>query len=165
MALTDPIVLHQLRVVCAGLLTTARRLRLIAGSGVTLTPVEVESELQVTIAATGGGGGGGAPTDAQYVTLATDGTLTDERTLAVGAGLTIDDGGPGQPVTIEATTGLPPWAGVEDGWVLSIVGGAPTWVAVEQVGAFRIAVTTGLEGWGGPSYSPPIYAVANATEP
>lgn len=164
MALTDPITLHRLRVVCAGLLTTARRLKLIAGSGVTLTPVEVESELQVTIAATGGGGGG-APTDAQYVTLATDTNLTDERVLVVSTGLTMDDGGAGQPVTLSATSGMPPWAGVEDGWVLAIVGGAPTWVATEQVGAFRIAVTTGLEGWGGPSYSPPTYAVANATEP
>lgn len=47
-----------------------------------------------------GGGGGGAPDDAQYVTLATDGGLSDERVLAVGSGLQLTDGGAGSTVTI-----------------------------------------------------------------
>lgn len=42
----------------------------------------------------------GAPTSAQYVTLATDATLTAERTLAVGGGLTLADGGAGSTVTV-----------------------------------------------------------------
>ncbi len=41
-----------------------------------------------------------APVDAQYVTLATDGTLTVERTLAVADTLTLTDAGAGSTVTI-----------------------------------------------------------------
>lgn len=48
----------------------------------------------------GGGGGGGAPADATYVTLTTNGTLTNERTLAVGTGLDLVDGGAGSTITI-----------------------------------------------------------------
>jgi hypothetical protein len=52
-----------------------------------------------------GGGGGGAPTDAQYVTLATDATLTNERVLAVTSGdLTQTDGGAGNNVTLGLAT-------------------------------------------------------------
>jgi hypothetical protein len=53
----------------------------------------------------GGGGGGGAPTNATYVTLSTDPTLTAERVLTAGAGITITDGGAGGPVTIAASGG------------------------------------------------------------
>ena len=52
-----------------------------------------------------GGGGGGAPTNAQYVVVATDGTLTDERALAVTAGeLTKADGGAGNNLTLGLAT-------------------------------------------------------------
>jgi hypothetical protein len=52
-----------------------------------------------------GGGGGGAPTNAQYVVVATDGTLTDERALAVTAGeLTKSDGGAGGNLTLGLAT-------------------------------------------------------------
>jgi len=51
------------------------------------------------------GGGGGAPTDAQYVTLATNATLTNERVLAVTSGdLTRTDGGAGNNVTLGLAT-------------------------------------------------------------
>ena len=53
----------------------------------------------------GGGGGGGAPETAQYVVLATNGTLTNERVLTAGSGISITDGGAGSTVTIEATGG------------------------------------------------------------
>lgn len=52
----------------------------------------------------GGGGGGGAPTTARYVTLATDSTLTQERVLTAGTGITISDGGAGSSVTVALTT-------------------------------------------------------------
>jgi len=56
-------------------------------------------------AGSGGGGGGGAPTNAQYVTLATDATLSDERVLAVSSGeLTKTDGGAGNNVTLGLAT-------------------------------------------------------------
>jgi hypothetical protein len=52
-----------------------------------------------------GGGSGGAPTNAQYVTLATDATLSDERVLAVTSGdLTRTDGGAGNNVTLGLAT-------------------------------------------------------------
>jgi len=56
----------------------------------------------ITIASNSGGGSG-APTNAQYVTLATNGTLTDERVLTAGTGISIVDGGAGSTVTISTT--------------------------------------------------------------
>ena len=53
------------------------------------------------------GGGGGAPTGAQYVTLATDSSLTAERVLTAGTNVTITDGGAGGNVTIAAATQAP----------------------------------------------------------
>jgi hypothetical protein len=60
----------------------------------------------------GGGGGGGAPTDAQYVTLATDGGLANERVLTAGTGISLTDGGAGGNLTIANTVaaGAPPAA-------------------------------------------------------
>lgn len=46
------------------------------------------------------GGSGGAPTGAQYVVLALDGTLSAERVLTAGDGITISDGGANGNVTI-----------------------------------------------------------------
>lgn len=51
------------------------------------------------------GGGGGAPTNAQYVTLSTDATLTDERVLVAGSGLTLTDSGAGSNVTLAVGAG------------------------------------------------------------
>jgi hypothetical protein len=47
------------------------------------------------------GSGGGAPTDAQYVTLSTDGTLSDERVLTAGEAIDFTDGGAGSTLTID----------------------------------------------------------------
>jgi hypothetical protein len=51
------------------------------------------------------GGGGGAPTTAQYLTLATDGTLTSERVATAGGGLTGTDGGAGGAWTLAVGAG------------------------------------------------------------
>ena len=51
------------------------------------------------------GGGGGAPTDASYVVIGADSTLTDERVLTAGSNITITDGGAGGNVTIAASGG------------------------------------------------------------
>lgn len=48
----------------------------------------------------GSGGGGGAPTDAQYLTLATNGSLSGERVLTPGTGLVAADGGAGSSYTL-----------------------------------------------------------------
>jgi len=54
---------------------------------------------------TGGGGSTGAPTDAEYVVMALNGTLTNERVLAAGTGISLTDGGAGSNATI-ANTGV-----------------------------------------------------------
>jgi hypothetical protein len=56
---------------------------------------------------TWGGGGGGAPTNATYVTMSLDATLTNERVLTAGSNITITDGGANGPVTIAASGGAP----------------------------------------------------------
>lgn len=45
----------------------------------------------------------GGVVDAQYVTLAVDAVLTDERVLTAGAGITLVDGGAGGAVTLSVT--------------------------------------------------------------
>ena len=52
-----------------------------------------------------GGGGSGAPTNAQYVTLATNGSLSAERVLTAGSNISLTDGGAGGTLTIAATAG------------------------------------------------------------
>lgn len=49
------------------------------------------------------GGGSGAPTDAQYVTLALDGTLSDERTLNATGSLTQTDNGANSNVDLDVS--------------------------------------------------------------
>jgi len=51
------------------------------------------------------GGASAAPTGASYVTLATNGTLTSERVLTAGTGITLTDAGAGSTVTIAASGG------------------------------------------------------------
>jgi len=47
-----------------------------------------------------------APVGAQYLTLAADGTLTDERVLTAGTGITFVDGGAGAALTVSLTVPL-----------------------------------------------------------
>jgi hypothetical protein len=51
------------------------------------------------------GNGGGAPTDAEYVVMSADATLTDERVLTAGADINIADGGAGGNATVGVSTG------------------------------------------------------------
>lgn len=51
----------------------------------------------------GSGGGGGAPSDASYLVLGTDATLTDERVLTAGTGITLTDAGAGSTLTVKVT--------------------------------------------------------------
>lgn len=55
----------------------------------------------------GGAGGGGstdAPVDAQYLTLATNATLTNERVFTAGANVVVTDGGAGSTYTVAVGT-------------------------------------------------------------
>ena len=60
---------------------------------------------------TGGAGGSGAPTTAQYVTLATDGTLSAERTLTAGANVKLTDAGANNTITVDVGTEALAFAG------------------------------------------------------
>jgi hypothetical protein len=61
--------------------------------------------VEVSRAPGGAGGGSGAPTSAQYVTLATDGTLSNERVLTAGTGISVTDAGAGSTVTVALSGG------------------------------------------------------------
>ena len=91
-----------------------------------------------------GSGGGGAPTNAQYVVLALDGTLTDERVLTggtTGPGITITDGGAGSTVTVDITRER--W-----GVVAADITHTPSSVALENVTGLSASVcATSTEVW------------------
>ena len=54
----------------------------------------------------GAGGAGGGDSNAQYVVLAATGSLNNERVLTAGDGITLNDGGPGNAITISAGGGF-----------------------------------------------------------
>lgn len=53
------------------------------------------------------GGGGGAPTNAQYVVMALDATLTNERVLTAGPDMSLTDGGAGGAATLTPRRNVP----------------------------------------------------------
>ena len=82
---------------------------IVVGSGSSWTKLPVGSTGQVLTVgvggalgwATGGGGGGGAPTNAKYLTLGTDATLTDERVFTPSARFAYVDGGAGASYALD----------------------------------------------------------------
>jgi len=80
---------------------TVRTARLLQGQNVTITEVENGAYLDVTIDSSGGGGGGGAPTNAKYLTLGTDATLTQERVFTPSARFSYVDGGAGASYALD----------------------------------------------------------------
>ena len=58
------------------------------------------TEWSVIFVSNTAGGGGGAPTNATYVTLTNNATLTQERALAVSSDLSLADGGANSSVTL-----------------------------------------------------------------
>lgn len=82
----------------AGVTTGTRRgINFIEGTNITITTADDagNDEVDVTIAA-----GALAPSDAQFVVLAVNGTLTNERVLTAGTGIAITDAGAGSTVTV-----------------------------------------------------------------
>jgi len=80
---------------------------------------------------TQGSGSGGAPTGAQYLTLATDATLTAERVLTPDANMSVSDAGAGGAYTF----------GPDTAKILSR--------ATAQAGALRVASSTGSDTYTG----------------
>ena len=66
------------------------------------TDLTVDAQGRITAAASGSSSGG-APADATFVTLSTNGTLTNERVLTAGTGISLSDAGAGSTVTVAAT--------------------------------------------------------------
>jgi hypothetical protein len=98
------------------------------------------------------GGGGGAPTTAEYVVLSTNGSLSNERVLTAGSGITLTDGGAGSTITIAASggSGTTVQSGsaevnfgnpVEDGWASVVVTGQ-TWVTSDAIILAKVAAVT-----------------------
>jgi hypothetical protein len=102
---------------------------LVAGTNITLTPTSND----ITIDASGGGGG--APTDATYVTLTTNGTLTNERTLAVSSALSLADGGAGSAVTLGRAALTGDVTASADSNATTIANGVVTYAKMQDVSA------------------------------
>jgi hypothetical protein len=83
---------------------TRANVNLIPGTGAafTVTDNNGSDRVDVTIGLTPGGGA--APSTSQYVCMATDASLTNERVLTNGTGINMVDGGSGNPVTISLAT-------------------------------------------------------------
>lgn len=86
------------------LISTRPELNFIEGSGVTITTADNSGSNRTDVTFAVAGGGGGAPTSAQYLTLAHDGDLTNERRLVNGAGITFTDAGANSTLTVSLIT-------------------------------------------------------------
>jgi len=81
-----------------------------AGSGIQINITEVPHEGLILEIENTGGGGGGAPTNAEYLTLATNSSLTGERRFVPTLPLSASDGGANGDYTLS----LSGWSGTTD---------------------------------------------------
>jgi hypothetical protein len=162
MAVAEQPILRRLLTSISGTLTALQEVTLAAGSNVTLTTTRSGNRHTITIASTGGGGGGGAPTSAQYVTLATDGTLTAERVLTAGHGVDLADAGAGSTITVDVDeTELDHAAlGSGMGWAASGHTGTASRLAGFGVGGAATYYQIGVDVQ---AYSSTLAAVAGGT--
>jgi hypothetical protein len=141
-----------------------------AGNGISVT---TGSNGQIILSGSSGGAGSGAPTSAQYITLATDATLSAERVFTPGTGLIATDGGAGSTytlnvnnsvvATISGSTFTGPIVAVNNGGITGsitrLVGGTP-FITVPSGNV--ISVSTGsngqiiLSGSGGSNIGAPL---------
>ena len=72
---------------------------LVAGSNISILD-NVDGSIEISAS-----GAGGAPTDATYVVASSNGTLSAERVLTAGTGVSLDISTPGQ-IAVSASGGL-----------------------------------------------------------
>ncbi len=85
----------------------------------------------------------GAPTNASYVTIALNGTLTDERVLVASGVLGLADGGANGNATLTVVGGA-------NGSIMQWAGGVPGWLAA-GTDTYVLTMTGGVPGWAAPS--------------
>jgi hypothetical protein len=95
------------------------------------------------------GGGGGAPTNASYVVLGANATLTNERVLTAGTGITLTDGGANSTVTIASSvTGTVTSVAATVPSILTLSG---TPITTSGTLAFDLATQTANKVFAGPT--------------
>ena len=102
----------------------------------------------------GGGGGGGAPTSAQYVVVALNATLTNERRLQVGTGLQLTDAGANADITIAPANDLGAVEGLT-GTGLAARTAAETWAlrTLTSADAVLLAISNPAGVAGNPTFT------------
>jgi hypothetical protein len=76
---------------------------LVTLAGDPTSALQAATKQYVDANAGGGGGGSGAPTNASYLTLASDASLSAERVLTAGSGIGFTDAGAGSTLTLANT--------------------------------------------------------------
>lgn len=115
--------------------------------------------MKITIRSTGSlAPSSGAPTNASYITLAANSTLTAERRLVAGSGINITDNGPNSTVVIGSTGGgaiqwneLSPSARLNTTASLAIAGGLGSGYAAQSAGTDVFFFASGSIGAGNKS--------------
>lgn len=89
-----------------------------AGAGSVSVFFDDSAGLVTVSGSTGAGGGGGAPVGSSYVTMSSDGDLTNERVLTAGDGISLVDGGGNSTATIGLSSiGSPGFYGSSSGYL------------------------------------------------
>lgn len=101
------------------------------------------------IRAVGSGGGGGAPTNASYLTLSANGTLTNERVLTAGSNISFVDGGANNTLTINASASPVSDASTSVKGIVQLsgdLGGTAASPTVAKLGGQTLTITTPANG-------------------
>lgn len=95
------------------------------------------------------GGGGGAPTNASYLTLSANGTLTNERVLTAGSNISFVDGGANNTLTINASASPVSDASTSVKGIVQLsgdLGGTAASPTVAKLGGQTLTITTPANG-------------------
>jgi hypothetical protein len=94
----------------------------------------------------GEGGASSAPVGAEYVVLAVNASLTNERVLTAGSGITLTDGGAGSTITITIGSGAVSNAMLADSAITISTGDGLTGGGSVSLGSSSGAITVSVDG-------------------